>query len=597
MGILCGLLGHKWNGCTCGRCGEKRDEGHEYVVQPDRCAQVCKICEASQRIDHDWDSGKCRHCGMFKDFEVKDGCALSYTGNDEIVVIPEGVRSIGTQAFIRNSTIKTISLPSEITKIYDSIFFRCVNLQGVSMPGVTTIGSNTFSECVSLADIDLSNVTEVGSNTFRDCIRLKRIDLSAANEIAYKAFCNCSGLSEVIVGANTKINFDDTSVPKKHGFGSMASFVGCSNLKELKLPDGRVHPDTCRLLSLHTFDGCTCTRCGVVDIKRQHRFEDGRCRLCGRNEEKYLGQKDALIRTLQSNSNWEARCDAAKDLIYYSASDSLKALITALSGDKHQVVRSSCAEALGEIGDASAVEPLITALGDAESRIVMHAAKALGKIGDARAVEPLLGVLRLASSRYKKDYEPVEKAIEALSRFGGRAVPRLLEFAKDEPEHLRQAIKALEPVGDVRALPLFLTNIKKPGCEVAVANGIANVGDASACIQLAEALGESGTPEIVEAIKRAMAILGVDLSGTKDASLAAKRRFLENLKRIKPGMSEDEADELVGAGVFQMGPNVIHKTPYGEFQLLVSNGVVTGTLHVDGLIGKLEAELRKEGTN
>jgi HEAT repeat protein len=47
-------------------------------------------------------------------------------------------------------------------------------------------------------------------------------------------------------------------------------------------------------------------------------------------------------------------------------------------------------EALGNLGDLSAVEPLIPLLIDKGSGIRESAAKALGNLGDARAVGPLI---------------------------------------------------------------------------------------------------------------------------------------------------------------------------------------------------------------
>jgi len=51
------------------------------------------------------------------------------------------------------------------------------------------------------------------------------------------------------------------------------------------------------------------------------------------------------------------------------------------------------AEALGQIGDARAVEPLVEAI-DEDLLGCSAAALALGQIGDARAVEPLVAALR-----------------------------------------------------------------------------------------------------------------------------------------------------------------------------------------------------------
>ena len=71
----------------------------------------------------------------------------------------------------------------------------------------------------------------------------------------------------------------------------------------------------------------------------------------------------------------------------------LKGLIKALRYKRDGGVRSSAAEALGEIGDARAVEPLCAALRDKDVDVREAAAEALGKIGDARAAVPLRSAL------------------------------------------------------------------------------------------------------------------------------------------------------------------------------------------------------------
>ncbi len=48
MNATCLLKGHDWNGCTCARCGEVRDEGHVF----DHCGEACRIC--GRKMDHDW---------------------------------------------------------------------------------------------------------------------------------------------------------------------------------------------------------------------------------------------------------------------------------------------------------------------------------------------------------------------------------------------------------------------------------------------------------------------------------------------------------------------------------------------------------------
>jgi HEAT repeat protein len=71
-------------------------------------------------------------------------------------------------------------------------------------------------------------------------------------------------------------------------------------------------------------------------------------------------------------------------------------LVKALSYSKNQEVQRQAAEALGQVGDARAVEPLVVTLQDPYStvRLQVAAAESLGKIGDGRAVEPLVAALK-----------------------------------------------------------------------------------------------------------------------------------------------------------------------------------------------------------
>lgn len=62
MKLSC-LFGHKWNGCTCIRCGEVRDDGHRWN------ACTCEICGKVQDRDdaHRWNGCMCEVCGKKRD--------------------------------------------------------------------------------------------------------------------------------------------------------------------------------------------------------------------------------------------------------------------------------------------------------------------------------------------------------------------------------------------------------------------------------------------------------------------------------------------------------------------------------------------------
>jgi HEAT repeat protein len=109
-------------------------------------------------------------------------------------------------------------------------------------------------------------------------------------------------------------------------------------------------------------------------------------------------------------------------------------------------VRQAAAEALGKIGDARVVEPLIAALKDTDKDVRQAAAVALGKIGDARAVEPLIAAL--------KDEERDVRAVatEALVKIGTLAVEPLIAALKDRDSDVRQAAYVLGEIGDARAV-------------------------------------------------------------------------------------------------------------------------------------------------
>lgn len=118
---------------------------------------------------------------------------------------------------------------------------------------------------------------------------------------------------------------------------------------------------------------------------------------------------------------------AASDTLVQLGAPAVEPLVAALKeGEEH--ARGWAAWALGEIGDARAVEPLLAELetapatvrfGDAPaSRVPSAAAEALGKIGDPRAVEPLVVALG--------KWTTYKEAAAALVQMGAPAVKPLL---------------------------------------------------------------------------------------------------------------------------------------------------------------------------
>ena len=114
-------------------------------------------------------------------------------------------------------------------------------------------------------------------------------------------------------------------------------------------------------------------------------------------------------------------------------------------------LRTNAIRALGQIGDARAVEPLVELLQDAEKLIRIEAATALGQLHDLRAVKPLIVVLGT-------DYALSSAAAKSLGQLGdSRAVEPLIHMLDDCYECGREAAaEALGRLRDERAVPHLL---------------------------------------------------------------------------------------------------------------------------------------------
>ena len=157
------------------------------------------------------------------------------------VIIPEGVTSIGDDAFSNCTPLESIEIPGSVTSIGASAFFNCTSLESISLPeGVTSIGSRAFGSCLSLEKIDIpSTVSYIGENAFASCESLVEITIPQGVEhIYYGTFFFCKSLQ--------RINIPDTVI----SIGSQ-SFQGCSSLTELSLPEG--------ITTIYdsAFDGCS----------------------------------------------------------------------------------------------------------------------------------------------------------------------------------------------------------------------------------------------------------------------------------------------------------------------------------------------------
>lgn len=124
------------------------------------------------------------------------------------VQIPDGVKTIGDEAFSGCKALEWVEMPDEMTSIGAFAFSDCTALFSIDIPeGITKIGVGTFRNCTSLVRAVLpETLTAIEERAFSGCTALTGIDLpSALSVIEASAFENCKALSTVIVENASKI--------------------------------------------------------------------------------------------------------------------------------------------------------------------------------------------------------------------------------------------------------------------------------------------------------------------------------------------------------------------------------------------------------
>ena len=143
------------------------------------------------------------------DFEIdEDGVLIRYRGFERNVVIPDGVKSIGEEAFSNADFIESVSIPNSATYIGEYAFSGCAKLNNITLPNsVTKTGSGVFYACDSLANVQLSNsLTTLPSGFFSECDSLKSIILpDGVSDIERSAFGYCTSLESITIPSSVTI--------------------------------------------------------------------------------------------------------------------------------------------------------------------------------------------------------------------------------------------------------------------------------------------------------------------------------------------------------------------------------------------------------
>lgn len=149
-----------------------------------------------QKVDENED-------GMFDYIQIT-GCDKLITEVEipsEINGVP--VTTIRYGAFF-SCSIKSITIPNNITSIGDSAFFRCENLSNVKLGNnVLSIGDDAFSCCKNISNINIPDcVVSIGENAFYSCSLTDITIPDSVASIGRGAFSYCEDLLNINVAKN-----------------------------------------------------------------------------------------------------------------------------------------------------------------------------------------------------------------------------------------------------------------------------------------------------------------------------------------------------------------------------------------------------------
>ena len=185
------------------------------------------------------------------DFVIENGVLKKYTGPGGDVVIPDGVTSIGDDAFFLCKGLTSIEIPEGTDRIGKGAFSLCKNLARVSIPNsVKEIGGQAFSFCESLKHAVIPDgITIIKNSTFYECRSLKSITIpDGVTCIEDEAFGYCVDLPEVklpdrlislgIRAFYTCKKLTTVSIPERVTSIGLGAFSWCDSLQSVSIPDG-----------------------------------------------------------------------------------------------------------------------------------------------------------------------------------------------------------------------------------------------------------------------------------------------------------------------------------------------------------------------
>ena len=166
------------------------------------------------------------------------------------VTIPKNITKLDLYAFVGCTGLDTITIPATCVYIGEYAFSGCTSLTTVVIAeGVTYVGDNSFENCTSLTEIVVpDSCTYLGNYVFYNCISLQSatIGINVPN-IGDYAFYNCENLATVVIGIAVEnigdYAFFNTALSRVTAYNNLKTignyaFASCNNLTRVSLKSG-----------------------------------------------------------------------------------------------------------------------------------------------------------------------------------------------------------------------------------------------------------------------------------------------------------------------------------------------------------------------
>jgi len=203
-----------------------------YIVNDDNCIEIigCTTTSSELTVPTDIEGlvvNKIGDYGFSKCTSIKS------------ITIPSNIKSIGKYAFNGCTGLVNATIPTTVDSVGDYAFYNCTGLKNVTISeGVKSIGEGAFYNCTSLVEAVVPDTAvTVGSHAFYNCTAMTTATIGiSADAIGDYTFYNCKKLNTVVIGISVasigdyafyNCNLERVSVPQT--VSSIGDYAFASN--------------------------------------------------------------------------------------------------------------------------------------------------------------------------------------------------------------------------------------------------------------------------------------------------------------------------------------------------------------------------------